>query len=263
MQQIINIPFLMIVTLSPAKILDFESEVTQNKSTLPVFQKEAIELNSLLKSLSAEEIAKMMKVNPQLAHSTYEYIHSFDMEQVNDRQAAYAYNGIAYQGLDINTFSDADLEFSQNHLLLFSGIYGVLRPLDRIKPYRLEMQTKLPNRKGKTLYDFWKDTLTKHMSDAMQKSSNVWINLTSKEYSKVIDRKKLPKGHLMIMPEFREYTDNGYKQVVVYTKKARGMMARFIMHHQLTEVEHLKAFDTEGYTYSEQLSGDEEWVFIR
>lgn len=253
----------MIITLSPAKLLDFDTEVNIDYSSTPIYQKEAIELNSLLKDIAVEEIGQLMNINPQLAHSTYEYVNSFDLPKTAKRQAAYAYNGIAYQGLDISSFSDADLDFAQQHLVLFSGLYGMLRPLDMIKPYRLEMQTKLANSRGETLYDFWKETLTKQMSNAMLASSKVWVNLTSKEYTKVIDRKKLPKEHQMIMPVFKEARGDGFKQVVVYAKKARGMMARFIIQNQLKDAEHIKAFDTEGYSYSEHLSSKEEWVFIR
>lgn len=253
----------MIVTLSPAKILDFESKVSTTKSTQARFQKEANDLNELMKNKSIEDIASLMNINPSLAQSTYEYIHTYDMEQVASRQAAFAYNGVAYQGLDPVTLTEQDFDFAQQHIAIFSGLYGMLRPLDMIKPYRLELQTKLKNKKGASLYDFWKETLTKQLGDMMIQDDNVWVNLSSNEYSKVIDRKKLPKGHQIITPLFKEAKGDMYKQVIVYAKKARGMMARFIVQNRIDNTEYLKAFDTEGYCYSEQLSSPEEWIFIR
>lgn len=253
----------MIVTLSPAKILDFDSEISTTSSSEPRFSKEANELNELMKKMSVEDIASLMKINPSLAQSTYEYIHTYDMSKVPTRQAALAYNGIAYQGLEADTLSAEDLEFAQDHLVILSGLYGMLRPLDRIKPYRLELQTKLKNKRGASLYDYWRETLTKQLGQMMTADDNVWINLSSNEYTKVIDRKKLPKGHQIITPFFKEAKGDAYKQVIVYAKKARGMMARFIVENKIDNTEYLKAFDVEGYCYSEQLSSAEEWVFIR
>lgn len=254
----------MIMTLSPAQILDFESDINIFKHTLPIYQQDADELNSFLKGLSAEEISKLMSVNPQLGYAVYEYVNTFDMKDTPLRQAALAYNGMVYQGLDFNTLNDKNVEFATDHLRLFSGLYGMLKPLDLIKPHRLEMQTKLVNSRGKTLYAYWEKVLSEHLASELEKNSNVWVNLNSKEYTKVIDRKLLPKGHQMIEPIFKEAKGDGtYKQIVVYTKKARGMLARFIIQHQLTDSECIKGFDSEGYSYSEQLSNGEEWVFIR
>lgn len=253
----------MIITLSPAKILDFESEVAVNESSQPLFQKEAIELNENLKNKSVDELIDLMKVNPQLAQDTYTYIHSFNEPEAKSRQAIFTYNGIAFQGLDALSLSYEDLSFAQEHLLVLSGLYGMLRPLDMIKAYRLEMQAKLLNEKGKDLYAYWKDVLSSQMSKLLTNDDNVWVNLASKEYDKVIDRKQLSKEVKIITPVFKESSGNTYKQVTVHAKKARGMMARFIIQHQLKDVEHIKGFDTEGYGYSEQLSSDNEWVFIR
>lgn len=253
----------MIVTLSPAKILDFESPVPTTIGYSPIFEKSANELNELLKKESVEDLMKLMKINPPLAQSTYEYIHSFDMSKTPERQAVSVYNGIAFQGLDAPTLTEDDLMFAQKHLIILSGMYGMLHPLDKVKPYRLEMQTKLANSRGKNLYYYWSDTITDKMKEVMADNDNVWINLASNEYSKVINRKKLPKGSRIITPVFKETSGDTYKQVTVHAKKARGMMARFIIQHRIEDPEHIKAFDTEGYGYSEQLSSDDEWVFIR
>ena len=253
----------MIITLSPAKLLDFESEISCLKGTNPIYEKAAVKLNSLLKGASPDDIAALMNINPQLAQNTFEYIHAFDLPQTPKRQAVFAYNGIAYQGLDARTLLGEDLTYAQGHLVLLSGMYGMLRPLDLIRPYRLEMHIKLPNSRGKNLYEHWSDTLTKHLSEMMMESGNAWVNLSSNEYSKVIDRKKLPENAQIITPIFKEARGSGYKQIVVYAKKARGMMARFILQHRIENPEYIKAFDTEGYSYSSQLSVGEQWVFVR
>ena len=253
----------MIITLSPAKTLDYKSPVSITESTIPTYQKEAKEINDLLKPLSVEDIAELMSVNASIAHEVYHYIHSYDMKKTEDRQAIFAYHGIAYLGLDAATLTKDDLEFAQKHLVLLSGLYGILRPLDRIKPYRLEMQINLANKKGKNLYDYWSDTISQYVAKQMKNDDNVWINLSSQEYTKVINRKLLPKGHQIITPIFKEARGSEYKQIVVYAKKARGMMTRFIIQNRLTDVEHLKGFDTDGYAYSPQLSNEKEWVFVR
>ena len=253
----------MIITMSPAKLLDFDSDVSIKESSTPIYQAEAAELNALVKDIGVEDIASLMKINPQLARDTFEYIHTFGLPQTPKRQAVFVYNGIAYQGLDAATLTREDLSYAQDHLALFSGMYGLLRPLDLISPYRLELQTGLANKRGKNLYDYWSDALTKHLSKMILENGNIWINLSSNEYTKVIDCKQLPKGTQIITPIFKEARGNGYKQIVVYAKKARGMMARFIVQNRIENTEYLKAFDTEGYSYSEQLSNEQEWVFVR
>lgn len=253
----------MIITLSPAKLQDFDSPLDIKEATTPLYAKEAKELYKSLEGVSAGEIASLMNINTQLAHNVYQYIHAFPLSKTPQRQTIFAYNGIAYQGLDARTFSEEDLAFAQKHLLHISGLYGVLRPLDLIKPYRLEMQIPVINNKGKDLYAFWTDTISRYLAKQMKADDNVWVNLTSKEYAKAVDKKLLPKGYKIVTPIFKQQTDKGYKQIVVYAKKARGMMSRFIIQNHLTDVEHLKAFDTEGYAFAPQLSDDKEWVFIR
>lgn len=253
----------MIITLSPAKLQDFNTPLETKESTAPLYVREAKELYKSLEGVSVNEISSLMNINSQLAHDVYQYIHAFPLGKTSQRQAIFAYNGIAYQGLDARTLSDEDLSFAQKHLIHISGLYGVLRPLDLIKPYRLEMQIPLANNKGKDLYAFWKESISKYLAKQMKADDNIWINLASKEYAKAVDKKLLPKGHKIITPIFKQHTDKGYKQIVVYAKKARGMMSRFIIQNRLTDIEHLKAFDTEGYTFAPHLSDDSEWVFIR
>lgn len=253
----------MIIIMSPAKLQNFDTPAPVKESTTPLYPKEAKMLYKSLEALSASDISSLMSINPQLAHNVYQYIHAFPLSRTPQKQAIFAYNGIAYQGLDAQSFTKEDMDFAQNHLVHISGLYGILRPLDLIKPYRLEMQISVVNNKGKNLYDFWSDTISKNLAKKMKADDNTLINLASKEYAKAVNQKLLPKDSKIITPIFKQHTDKGYKQIVVYAKKARGMMTRFIIQNKLTDIEHLKAFDTEGYTYAPQLSDGREWVFVR
>lgn len=253
----------MIITLSPAKLLDFTSKASTDLQTEPLFIDRANELNDILQNFSSTEIVKLMKVNPKQALEVYQYIQAFDMDLTPQKQAALAYNGIAFGGLDANSFSESDWLFAQEHLIILSGLYGALRPLDKIKPYRLDLMIKLEVGTGKDLYEYWKECLTNYFSERLNADNNTWLNLSSNEYSKVIDKKKLPKGYKIITPIFKEDTPQGCKQVVVYAKRARGMMSKFIIQNKITEVDDIKSFDTEGYNYNPSLSDDKEWVFTR
>ncbi|MFR9165608.1 MAG: YaaA family protein [Dysgonomonas sp.] len=212
----------MIVTLSPAKLMNFESPPSTQSQSTPLFSKKAEELIEELGKYSVEEISDLMDINLKQSFSVYQQIHSFNIGKTKSKQAAFAYNGIAYSGLAIDNFSEQDLNFAQKHLLILSGLYGVLRPLDMIKPYRLEMQTKLSNSCGETLYDFWSADLTKFLNQSLQKDDKIWVNLMSTEYTKVINQKLLPENTRIITPNFKEQTANGYRQVVVHTKKSEG-----------------------------------------
>ncbi len=239
------------------------SFVSVEKSTKPVFEEDAVYLNNLMKGYLPDDIKELMGINPKLAHQVYEYIQAFEMKRTPVRQAALTYNGIAFQGLDAGTFTPQDWDFAQNHLLFISGLYGIVRPMDKIKPYRLEAKIKLENKKGKDLYAYWSDTVTKYLSEQLLADDNIWINLASDEYSKMINRKALPKECMVVTPTFKEQTGNGYKMIVVYAKKARGMMSRFIVRNRLKKAEDIKHFDAEGYSFSPNLSKNGEWVFVR
>lgn len=253
----------MIITLSPAKLQDFESAVTTKLKSKPLFEKNAEELNNELKNLSAEEIGKLMSINSKMVIDVYQRIQAFDIPRTPQKQAALAYNGIAYKGLDAETFSDTDWNFAQDHLLHLSGLYGALRPLDLIKPYRLEFIIKLANNKGSNLYDYWLDVLTNYFSKRLNEDDKTWLNVASNEYSKAINKKMLPKGTKIINAIFKEETANGPKVKVVYAKKARGMMARYIIENKIKKSDDVKNFDTEGYSYNPSLSTESDWVFVR
>ncbi|MEN9918094.1 MAG: peroxide stress protein YaaA [Bacteroidota bacterium] len=253
----------MIVSISPARLQDFETPTAMSKCTPPQFEKEAIYLNSILQSLSVQEIEKLMHINPKQALEVYQYVQAFEMKRTPKKQAALTYNGMAYLGLDAKTFTDDNWNFAQQHLIHFSGMYGALRPLDAIKPYRLEALIKLPNNKGKDLYDYWSSTLTTYLAQRLEADDNVWINLMSKEFTKLINKKSLGKEVSIITPAFKQQTANGYKQIVIYSKKARGMMARYIIQNKIKKVDDLKYFDAEGYSFAPDLSVKDEWVFVR
>lgn len=253
----------MIVTLSPAKLMDFSKSVKIKAQTRPLYVKEANYLVDKLKDYSMEELGGLMGINLKQAFDVYQYIHSFHIDKTAEKPAAFAYNGIAYKGLNIKSFSEKKIEYAQQHLIILSGLYGALRPLDVIKPYRLEMQIKLENEKGTNLYDFWAEKLTYYLVKALKADDKIWLNLMSNEYTKAINTKLFPKGIQVITPNFKEQTSTGYRQVVVHTKKARGLMARFILKAQITNIEDIKAFDYEGYSYSPHLSKEKEWVFVR
>lgn len=253
----------MIITLSPAKLLDFESPVNTKEHSKPIFINEAQEIINSLRSFSIDDISDLMSINYKQAITVYQQTQLFKSSRAQYKQAAYAYNGIAYKGLDIENLSPGNISYVQDHLVILSGLYGALRPLDIINPYRLEMQAKLPNNKGATLYDYWSDTITHYISERLEKDDKIWVNLMSDKYTKTINKRSLPSDIKIINPVFKEQNEQGLKQVVVYTKKARGMFARFICLNEITDTEHLKAFDTEGYTYSPHLSKGNIWMFIR
>lgn len=253
----------MIITMSPAKKQDFTTPTIIKDYTQPLFVQDAEYLNSLLKVYSAEEIKGLMHISPRQAYEVYQKIHAFDMDRTPQKQTALAYNGIAYLGLDAKSFTTKDWKFAQDHLIHVTGMYGALRPLDMIKPYRLEAAIKLENDKGADLYDYWTDTITHYLADRLIADDKTWINLSSVEYSNMINKKKLPQGTTIVTPIFKQYTDKGCKQIVVYAKKARGMMSRFIIQNQLKNVQELKSFDIEGYSFSTDLSNTEEWIFVR
>lgn len=242
--------------------MDF-APISSKEKTEPLFEKEANELTKILGTFSIDEIKDLMKINPKQAFETYQHIQSFFLDKTDKKQAAYTYSGIAYQGLDYTSLNKDEALYGQDHLVILSGLYGALNPFDIIKPYRLEMQAKLENEKGMDLYSFWGECLTKYLITRLKEDDNIWVNLMSNEYTKVINKKALPDTVKVITPDFKEQTATGYRQVVVHTKKVRGMFARFIIKNKITEVEHLKAFDEEGYSYSEELSKKGNLIFVR
>jgi cytoplasmic iron level regulating protein YaaA (DUF328/UPF0246 family) len=254
----------MIAILSPAKTLEFSKRHKTIEYTQPIFKEEALELIEELRQYSPLDLEGLMKVNAELAelnffrHLEWEEEHNIN----NSKQALLAYHGAVYQGLGAETFDTRQLKFAQHHLRILSGLYGVLRPLDIVQPYRLEMGAKLKNIKGKDLYYFWREIITGYFNEEFSKSPDrVLINLASNEYFSVIDAKRLSAE--VYTPIFKEYRNGIYKNITIYAKRARGLMARFIVENEIDKVYELMAFEEEGYEFNENLSNDRELVFTR
>ena len=235
----------MKLIISPAKTLDFETPATTEKFTEPQFAPESKKLLADLKKLSPKQIGKLMHISPKLSDLNYDRFQNFRKQP--KKQAILAFDGDVYTGLQAGDFSEADLAFAQKHLLILSGLYGLLRPLDLIQAYRLEMGTKLKP----PLYDFWGDKLTKVLGD------ETVINLASIEYSSAVRPKNMINIH------FKEMKNGKPVVVALFAKKARGMMARFVIKERVTEVEGLKEFANDGYKFDKKLSDAKNFVFIR
>ena len=254
----------MITILSPAKKLDKKTDRTIGQTTTPAFLDDSRKLMGELRQLSPEQISSLMDVSRKIAELNYERFARWQppFHKDNATPAVLLFNGQAYLGLEAESLDDDDLYFAQDHLRILSGLYGLLRPLDLIQPYRLEMAAKLSNSRGKDLYDFWGEKLTRAINEALNThKSKVLINLASHEYFKAI-RPQVLEGDI-ITPVFKEKKGNQYKTVAVYAKTARGLMTRFIIENRIEDPEALKGFDELGYLYSAEMSDEKEWVFIR
>ena len=254
----------MLIVISPAKTLDYETAPVTRTHTQPALLKQSQRLINLLRNYSALDLAELMHLSMKLAELNFERYHAWKtpFNLRNAKQAALAMKGDVYTGLDAESLSEEDLAFAQAHLRILSGLYGVLLPLDLMQAYRLEMGTKLPNEQGKDLYAFWGDTITQTLNKALAaQGDDILINLASNEYFKSV-KPKLLKGRI-ITPQFKEYKNGAYKMIGIFAKKARGLMSRYIIQHRLDDPQRLKAFDVEGYAYHEELSKEHEWVFAR
>jgi cytoplasmic iron level regulating protein YaaA (DUF328/UPF0246 family) len=254
----------MITIISPAKTLDFDNMIKTKKYSQPEFLGDSEILVEVLKKFSKKELAKRMNINQKLASLNYERFQQWEkpFTPENAKQALAVFKGQVFLGLDAKSLTNDELLFAQNHLRILSGLYGVLRPLDLIQPYRLEMGTSLKNKRGESLYKFWGTKITDFINHELSKQKNkVLINLASNEYYKSIHPKKL--NGKIITPVFKETKGNDFKVVTVYAKTARGLMSRFIIKHKIEDPEQLKAFDSKGYLFNHELSTEKEWVFIR
>lgn len=253
----------MIAVVSPAKTLDFESHY-DFEHTLPKFQKEALVLIDVLKEQSEPEVKKLMSISDQLAQINVERYHKFTKKKnaAHARHAIFAFQGDVYQGLEAERFNLQELDFSQSHFRILSGLYGLIRPLDLIQPYRLEMGTKLRVNGSRNLYEFWGDKIANQLNkDLKQQGDHLLINLASVEYFKSVDLKKLKAK--VIDVDFKDFSNGEYKVISFFAKKARGMMSRYIIKNQPTTVDQLKAFDYGGYYFDESNSSDELLAFRR
>ena len=254
----------MLMVISPAKSLDFESPLPTKQFTQPALLADSQVLINTLTALSPMEIERLMKISPALANLNFERVLNWNQPFTSDnaRPCVFAFTGDVYQGLAAKTLSNQAIEFLQKHLRILSGLYGLLRPLDLIQPYRLEMGTKLANSRGRHLYDFWGDRLVHEVHTAMQANNTEYlVNLASNEYFKAVNRKTLKAK--VITPIFKDKKSGEYKVVSFHAKKARGMMARFIAQQAIAEPEGMKDFSEEGYVFSSEHSTCDDYVFLR
>ena len=257
----------MLTIISPAKIQNFNPQNTISDYTLPVFLKEANMLAKQLGSYSISELASLLHINSKIAEeNANRYFHwKTPFTPENSKQAIFTYNGEVYRGLDAATLNNEEILYLQNHLRILSGLYGALKPLDLIQPYRLDVKDRLTTEKGDNLYSFWKKRVTDETAKALKKSDNpnVLLNLASAEYTRMLDIKQLKVR--IIDFDFLKYNPESdtFKTITIYLKRARGLMVRFIAQNRITDPEDLKAFSADGYWYSERFSTENKMVFVQ
>jgi len=252
----------MLIVLSPAKSLDLDSPPTTRERTTPRFVDDAAELIKVLKPKSPAEIGALMDISDQLSVLNVTRYADWHPDHAGARQAIMSFDGDVYTGLAARTLDAAALGWVRDHVRILSGLYGVLRPLDAMHPYRLEMGTRLANPRGKDLYAFWGEKVTGALNaDMKDAGADVLVNLASEEYFRSVKPKLLDAP--VITPVFEDWKNGKYKIISFFAKRARGMMARYAAEQQVTDVEALKAFDVDGYAFDDAVSTDREWVFRR
>ncbi|MCL6233499.1 peroxide stress protein YaaA [Acinetobacter sp. ANC 5579] len=254
----------MLALISPAKTLDYETALPTEKFTQPRLLDHSEELISVARKLSVSEISSLMSVSEKIATLNVERFRDWqpDFDFANARQAIFAFKGDVYTGLDAYKLTNSDLEYAQTHLRMLSGLYGLLRPLDLMMPYRLEMGTKLQNPRGHNLYEFWDNTITNLINDDLEKAgSELLVNIASDEYYKSVKESKIKAE--IIKPVFLDQKNGKYKVISFYAKKARGLMARYLLENKIERIEDIKSFNTDGYYFDAESSLKGELVFKR
>ncbi|MGI3746428.1 MAG: peroxide stress protein YaaA [Janthinobacterium lividum] len=254
----------MLMVISPAKTLDFETPPTTKRYTQPQFLDHSQELISQLRDLTPAQIGELMHLSDKLSGLNAARFGSWNpaFTPENAKQALLAFKGDVYTGLDADTLSGPELTYAQKHLRMLSGLYGLLRPLDLMQPYRLEMGTKLANARGKDLYAFWGDRISEWLNEALkEQGDDVLLNLASNEYFSAVKRPAL--NARVIETEFRDQKNGQYKIISFYAKKARGMMARFVISERISKPKDLTQFDAHGYRYSKEQSSPDKLIFLR
>jgi len=250
------------VLLSPAKSLQTESECFL-EPTVPLFEKQAQDVVNKLKKMTPKALSQLMSISEDLAQLNWSRFQNWrELEENPDAiQPIFAFSGEVYRGLNASSFDKGSIEYAQESIRILSGLYGILKPLDGISPYRLEMGSKFsPKAKQKNLYEYWGNQITDYMQKDL-KQSDVIVNLASKEYTRVLDFKSIP--NTVITPVFKDYKNGKLKTIMVYAKKARGSMAHYIVSNRIENLENLKGFNTDSYAFDSNLSSESEWVFIR
>ncbi len=254
----------MLILLSPAKTLDYETPPITDKATQPRFAERSFELVNILRELDAQALGELMHISPKLAELNHDRYQNYQKthNQTNSRQAILAFTGDVYQGIELADWSSDDFDTAQSHIRILSGLYGVLRPLDKIQPHRLEMGTRLTNMRGNNLYGFWGSTITEQLNKDLKSSgSDLVVNLASNEYFSSVKPDKL--NGTLVTPVFKDEKNGVFKVISFYAKKARGMMADFIVRNRIKSIEDLKAFNTHGYQFSAEDSDGNTLTFLR
>jgi len=254
----------MLLVISPAKNLDFDTPAKTKQKSTPDFLDEAQLLIDELRQLAPQDISALMSISDKLGVLNYDRFQQWSTPFTDDnaKQAVLAFNGDVYTGLNAESFSAAEFKFAQKHLRILSGLYGLLRPLDLMQAYRLEMGTKFNNQRGKNLYEFWGNLITEALNKQLKSlKTDVLVNLASNEYFKSVKPKGL--NATIVTPVFKDWKGDKYKIISFYAKKARGLMCAYAINHKITDVEDLKKFDSEGYAFNDAMSSDKEWVFTR
>jgi len=254
----------MLMIISPAKTLDFDHASPTNKHTQPDLLAQSQQLINILREKDSFELAELMKVSMKLADLNHNRFQAWQtpFTQDNAKQALFAFRGDVYTGLDADTLDSDGIDFAQTHLRILSGLYGLLRPLDLMQAYRLEMGTKLANENGHSLYDFWGTLITEKLNQAIkEQGDHVLINLASNEYAKSVKFDTLDAE--VITPVFKERRGSAYKIISFSAKKARGLMCRYIIDKRINDPQQIKDFDLEEYAFNPALSNEREWVFTR
>ena len=253
----------MLIVLSPAKRLDFTEPKTALPATRARMMEDAASLARTARRQTQADLRRLMHLSDDPAKLNQARFKAFDAESPDmGLQAAIAFAGDVYQGLDARSLDAEAMAFAQDHLRILSGLYGVLRPLDRLQPYRLEMGTRLKTRRGATLYDFWGDRISRQLNaDAEGHADPTLVNLASQEYFGAVDAKALTLA--VVTPQFREIRDGESRIISFFAKKARGSMARYAVDQRIERAEDLKAFDRDGYRFNASASTETDWIFTR
>ena len=251
----------MKILISPAKSLDFENNVETSISSKPIFADQAHKINNTIKNLSAPDLSSLMNISPKLSELNWSRNQEFQKIDSKEKEAIFAFNGDVYDGIDANTINISNHEKLQNSLRILSGLYGILKPFDKIKAYRLEMGTKISINGSKNLYDFWKENVTKSLVNEVNEN-DIIVNLASNEYFSVIDQSLI--SNTIVNPQFKDFKNGKLKIISFYAKKARGLMTRFLIDNDIKKLSEIESFNSSGYMFSQnETTNPLEPVFVR
>ena len=253
----------MHILLSPAKTITGTSKIKVPSGTIPQFQQAATDIALYMAQYSVEDLKRLLKLSPKLALESYERFQHFHSTDERPLQALLAYTGVVFKHINPKDFSEEDFLFAQTHLRIVSICYGLLRPLDLIKPYRMEYDIKLPELGDGNMYNFWKGRQTQSLIKEVKADDNLLINLASMDVQPAFEWKKIEESVRIITPEFKVWKNGKAETIVIYAKMARGQMSRYIIKNKISNPEELKSFTREGFQYKETLSSENNWVFLQ